>query len=332
MANGDVGDGQRRDGHRPHAAPARPRTAIAGPRSRPRDRRARPWASCCPPADRAAAAAGRAVEAVLGAGLPGRASPGRRRVRPGRARRDARPPGRRPGPGCSPTRGRPGWPARATPARSRWPGRAARVLRRRRRVAARESCAPQVSSTRRAAAGSEIASCGISRAVRRSARARGSPAGTRVDLHRAAALAHGHGPFLHLPGRSGAKHCWTASGCSTSPIPRRPERRLGHGPPRGPSRPDRIRGSPAGFSVVGKWLVLPARLVKHVPTGCSGCWSTIRTSKLPPRGQPASTVSLPLPTPVGQGRDVRLWSRRALRRNWHERRVPFALAVGAGLV
>jgi glycosyltransferase involved in cell wall biosynthesis len=35
---------------------------------------------------------------------------------------------------------------------------------------------------------------------------------------------------------------------------------------------------------------------------------------------------------LGRGRDVWLWSRRALRRNWHERRVPFALAVGAGLV
>lgn len=35
---------------------------------------------------------------------------------------------------------------------------------------------------------------------------------------------------------------------------------------------------------------------------------------------------------VGRRSDSWLWSRRALRRNWHERRVPLALAVGAGLV
>jgi glycosyltransferase involved in cell wall biosynthesis len=35
---------------------------------------------------------------------------------------------------------------------------------------------------------------------------------------------------------------------------------------------------------------------------------------------------------LGRRRDAWLWARRALRRNWHERRVPFALAVAAGLV
>jgi glycosyltransferase involved in cell wall biosynthesis len=35
---------------------------------------------------------------------------------------------------------------------------------------------------------------------------------------------------------------------------------------------------------------------------------------------------------LGHRRDAWLWTRRALRRNWHERRVPFALAVGTGLV
>lgn len=35
---------------------------------------------------------------------------------------------------------------------------------------------------------------------------------------------------------------------------------------------------------------------------------------------------------MGQRRDAWLWARRALRRNWHERRVPFALAVSGGLV
>jgi glycosyltransferase involved in cell wall biosynthesis len=35
---------------------------------------------------------------------------------------------------------------------------------------------------------------------------------------------------------------------------------------------------------------------------------------------------------LGRRRDAWLWTRRALRRNWHERRVPVALAVAAGLV
>jgi glycosyltransferase involved in cell wall biosynthesis len=35
---------------------------------------------------------------------------------------------------------------------------------------------------------------------------------------------------------------------------------------------------------------------------------------------------------LGHRRKAWLWARRALRRNWHERRVPVALAVGAGLV
>jgi glycosyltransferase involved in cell wall biosynthesis len=35
---------------------------------------------------------------------------------------------------------------------------------------------------------------------------------------------------------------------------------------------------------------------------------------------------------LGRRHDAWLWTRRALRRNWHERRVPFALAVMAGLV
>jgi glycosyltransferase involved in cell wall biosynthesis len=35
---------------------------------------------------------------------------------------------------------------------------------------------------------------------------------------------------------------------------------------------------------------------------------------------------------AGQRDDARLWTRRALRRNWHERRVPLAVAVAAGLV
>jgi glycosyltransferase involved in cell wall biosynthesis len=35
---------------------------------------------------------------------------------------------------------------------------------------------------------------------------------------------------------------------------------------------------------------------------------------------------------LGHRDDAWLWARRALRRNWHERRVPLALAVGAGLV
>lgn len=35
---------------------------------------------------------------------------------------------------------------------------------------------------------------------------------------------------------------------------------------------------------------------------------------------------------MGQRRAAWLWARRALRRNWHERRVPFALAVSGGLV
>jgi len=35
---------------------------------------------------------------------------------------------------------------------------------------------------------------------------------------------------------------------------------------------------------------------------------------------------------LGRREDAWLWTRRALRSNWHERRVPFALAVSAGLV
>jgi glycosyltransferase involved in cell wall biosynthesis len=35
---------------------------------------------------------------------------------------------------------------------------------------------------------------------------------------------------------------------------------------------------------------------------------------------------------LGNRREAWLWARRALRRNWHERRVPFALAVAGGLV
>ena len=35
---------------------------------------------------------------------------------------------------------------------------------------------------------------------------------------------------------------------------------------------------------------------------------------------------------LGRRREAWLWTRRALRRNWHERRVPFALAVMTGLV
>jgi glycosyltransferase involved in cell wall biosynthesis len=35
---------------------------------------------------------------------------------------------------------------------------------------------------------------------------------------------------------------------------------------------------------------------------------------------------------LGRRNDAWLWTRRALRRNWHERRIPLALAVGAGLV
>jgi glycosyltransferase involved in cell wall biosynthesis len=35
---------------------------------------------------------------------------------------------------------------------------------------------------------------------------------------------------------------------------------------------------------------------------------------------------------LGHREETWRWARRALRRNWHERRVPFALAVGAGLV
>lgn len=35
---------------------------------------------------------------------------------------------------------------------------------------------------------------------------------------------------------------------------------------------------------------------------------------------------------LGRREDTWRWTRRALRRNWHERRVPLALAVGAGLV
>ena len=35
---------------------------------------------------------------------------------------------------------------------------------------------------------------------------------------------------------------------------------------------------------------------------------------------------------LGRRHDAWLWTRRALRRNWHERRIPFALAVMAGVV
>ena len=179
-------------------------------------------------------------------------------------------------------------------------------------------------------AGAEFASCGImvdyegAAHPRLAGRDRGDPRGP-------APLAHGDGALVHLPG--------AARGADRRHRPRRrdhpgqPERGLGPGAAGRAPPPDRPRGPAAGPGGLGRLLVL------RPPVGDQGRLAALDARSTTPilaDCRPgAARVYAQLSFAYAclrQRGDACRWAWRALRSNWHERRVPFALAVAAGIV
>ena len=154
-------------------------------------------------------------------------------------------------------------------------------------------------------------------------------AGRRCHAPRPAAVPDGHGALVHLPGQPGA--LLDGIGLLDEDIP-------------GSQNEDwdlALRAARRHPIVnVDQPLVRVAWGASHTtpgsgrprPRACCGCSSAIPCRSRSGRGGArvrAGRVRLRLP---GQASRVFRWAWRALRRNWHERRVPFAVAVAAGPV